>query len=1303
MSAVIHYYRQPCLSEAQTEQLLQESKASIAKGFVSIATEFCYNVELTAPLTADDKQKLVFLMSETFEQDKFGEETFLIATDDQQVVEVGPRLNFSTAWSSNAISICQSCGLTQVTRLERSRRYQVAGEGLTQEDMDAFVRSVHDKMTEQPYADTLGSFESGVKPAEVYNIPVLSEGRSALEKVNKELGLGFDSQDLDYYTNLFLNKIKRDPTSVEAFDMAQSNSEHSRHWYFNAKMIIDGQEKPSTLFQLVKEPLKQSKNSNSTIGFHDNSSAMEGFEIDTLLPSKPGQVGPMQHAKVNYDLTFTAETHNFPTGVCPRNGAETGPGGRIRDGHSTGTGSLVLAGTAAYCVGNLNIPGYELPWENKDFQYPPSLAPPLQIITDASDGASDYGNKFGEPMIQGYTRSYGLRDAAGERREWIKPIMFTAGVGQMDARHRKKGAPEKGMKIIKIGGPAYRIGMGGGAASSMLQGDNAAHLDFNAVQRGDAEMEQKMNRVVRACVELGAANPIVSIHDQGCGGNGNVLKEICEPAGAIIDIRDVLSGDATLSVLELWGAEFQENSAILLSADDVHIIDAFCSREKCPYSVVGTVTGDGHVVVHDRENDTTPYNLALDDVLGKLPSKTFELESFTPKLPPLVLPADLTMDAALDRVLRLLSVGSKRFLTSKVDRSVTGLIAQQQCVGPLQLTLSDVAVICQSHYVTTGCAIAIGEQPIKGMVNMAAMARMSVAESLTNLVWAKITSLDKVKASGNWMWAAKLPGEGAAMYKAAEAMSEMMIELGVALDGGKDSLSMAARANNETTNEMELVKCPGALVISAYAPCPDVTKVCTPDLKLPGAGVLLFASLGSQTRLGGSALAQVFKQLGDTCPDVEDAPLLKAAFDTIQELVASRTITAGHDRSDGGLITTVLEMAFAGNVGVTLEVDGTAPMVDFFFNEEVGFVMEVAPAQKDAVLAAFAAANVPCSAIGHVNVGPDVKVTYNKTTVLEGDIRKLRDQWEATSFELEMRQTAPACATQEKEGLFHRKTPNWSLTYEPKLTPTISQRHKVAIIRQEGSNGDREMCSAFDLAGFEAWDVHMSDLLGGKVDLTQFRGVVFVGGFSYADVMDSAKGWAATIKFNPALTKAFEDFRQRTDTFSLGICNGCQLMALLGWVPVTGTALEKQPRFIHNKSGRFESRFVNLKVEKSPAIMLKGMEGSCLGVWIAHGEGQAYFPEETVLTQVLDKGLAPVRYVDDDANVTQAYPFNPNGAAHGIAGLCSEDGRHLCMMPHPERTALQWQFPYQPEDWKTLEASPWLKFFQNAREWCDAN
>lgn len=895
-------------------------------------------------------------------------------------------------------------------------------------------------------------------------------------------------------------------------------------------MKFDGEEMPSTLFQLVKAPWK-ANSSNSVIGFHDNSSAQRGFTIRSLIPSTPGESCPMEVKTLDYDLTLTAETHNFPTGVCPFAGAETGPGGRIRDGHSTGTGSLVVAGTAAYCVGNLNIPGYTLPWENSKFKYPPNLAPPLKIMIDASNGASDYGNKFGEPMIQGYTRSFGMRLPSGERREWIKPIMFTGGVGQMDHRHLVKGKPEKGMKIIKVGGPAYRIGMGGGAASSMVQGDNDADKDFNAVQRGDAEMEQKMNRVIRSCVELGELNPIISIHDQGCGGNANCLKEISEPAGAHIEIRDVLSGDATLSVLELWGAEFQENSAVLIREEDVPVFDKFCAREKCPYSVVGTITGDGNVVVHDRDDGSTPFNLALEDVLGDLPPKTFEFKNIAQVATPLSLPLNLSVADALDRVLRLISVGSKRFLTSKVDRSVTGLIAQQQCVGPLQLTLADVAVICQSHYSVSGAALSIGEAPIKGLLNAGAMARMSVAESLTNLVWAKVTSLGSVKASGNWMWAAKLEGEGPLMYAAAEAMSSMMITLGIALDGGKDSLSMAARTVNETDNQNEVVKCPGALVISSYASCPDVTLTVTPDLKLPGLGVLLFVNLSSHARLGGSALAQVYDQVGEISPDVEDISQLGRAFEAVQDLLGRMLITAGHDRSDGGLLTTVLEMAFAGNCGIDVNVELQESVMATLFNEEIGLVMEVRPSDKDMVLGIFKERQVPCAVIGQSRSDPCVNIKVGGEHVFNGDVRALRDVWEATSFELDKLQTNPACVEEERVGLFNRTSPKWILSFTPTPTPVVETKHKVAIIRQEGSNGDREMCSAFDQAGFEAWDVHMSDLVNKKVDLNHFRGVVFVGGFSYADVMDSAKGWAGVIKFNPDLDRAFKEFYQRPDTF----------------------------------------------------------------------------------------------------------------------------------------------------------------------------
>jgi phosphoribosylformylglycinamidine synthase len=797
----LHLYRAPGLSDASRQALLQKARQCISRDIQKIDTEYCFNIEVADELTESEFRTLNWLLSETFEPDKFGGTSFL-DPGGGVLLEVGPRMNFSTAWSTSAVSICRACGLDKIGRIERSRRYLLRGvRHLGDKETWAFLSEVHDRMTEIPYPEPLRSFESGVKPAPIIEIPLIEEDRAALERVNREMGLAFDEWDLDYYTGLFRNKIGRNPTNVECFDIAQSNSEHSRHWFFKGRLIMDGEKIAAKhLIALIQEPLEANPN-NSIIAFKDNSSAIRGYSIRLILPSLPGEPSPFVASNTDYHIIFTAETHNFPSGVAPFPGAETGTGGRIRDVHAAGRGSLYVAGTAAYCVGNLRIPGYELPWENPKFAYPGNLATPLEIAIEASNGASDYGNKFGEPLIQGYTRSFGLRLPNGERREWIKPIMFSGGIGQIDARHTEKESPEKGMLVIKVGGPAYRIGMGGGAASSMLQGENVAELDFNAVQRGDAEMEQKLNRVIRACIEMGDRNPIVSIHDQGAGGNCNVLKEIVEPAGARFEIRTIPLGDETLSVLEIWGAEYQENDALLLRPEHADLFRELCIREKVPFACVGKITGDGRVIVHDESDDSTPVNLELDDVLGDMPQKTFDLEHIPSKLAPLKLPDGLKVKDALDRVLRLLSVGSKRFLSTKVDRSVTGLIAQQQCVGPLQVTLADVAVIAQSHFGTTGAATAIGEQPIKGLVDTGAMARMSVGEALTNLLWAPVSALEDVRCSGNWMWAAKLPGEGAALHDAAVAMKDIMLELGIAVDGGKDSISMAARAPSAAGEE----------------------------------------------------------------------------------------------------------------------------------------------------------------------------------------------------------------------------------------------------------------------------------------------------------------------------------------------------------------------------------------------------------------------------------------------------------------------------------------------------------------------
>jgi phosphoribosylformylglycinamidine synthase len=1343
---LLHLYRTPALPPAKKHALVFLAKQNIFPEIGDIETEFCFNIETTAPLSDGERKMLRWLLAETFEPENLSDRSFLIGSNspsppfhkegaDNCIVEVGPRMNFMTAWSTNAVSVCHACGLTKIMRIERSRRYKLIFKGRVQANesisseplnpgiLESFLSLIHDRMTECLYPETLTTFETGIKPEPVRIVPLIENGRDALKKMNAEMGLGLDEWDIEYYYNLFVHVIGRNPTNVECFDLGQSNSEHSRHWFFKGRLIIDGAEMPHTLMDIIMQPLR-SNPVNSVIAFKDNSSAVCGYPVQTILPDFPGNPCRFQKENPLYHIIFTAETHNFPTGVAPFPGAETGTGGRIRDVHATGRGSLVIAGTAAYCVGNLHIPGYSLPWEEPFFAYPLNLASPLQIEIEASNGASDYGNKFGEPVIQGFTRSFGLRLPDGERREWVKPIMFTGGVGQIDSRHIEKGPPEKGMHVVKIGGPAFRIGIGGGAASSMIQGENIAELDFSAVQRGDAEMEQKVNRVIRTCVEMGERNPIVSIHDQGAGGNCNVVKEIIYPAGAKIGIRNIQLGDHTLSVLEIWGAEYQEQDALLLQPDRTGEFLAFCKREKVPCAIIGEITGDGYIVIHDATDGTTPVHLDLSKVLGAMPQKTFNLGRIPPVLEPLKLPENITLLDAVGRVLRLVSVGSKRFLTNKVDRSVTGLIVQQQCVGPLQVTLSDVAVVGQSHFCLTGVAISIGEQPIKGLLNPGAMARMSVGEALTNIVWAKVSEIEDIKCSANWMWAAKLPGEGARLYDAALALRDILLELGIAVDGGKDSLSMAAKVV-DTSNKPEIVKAPGNLVISAYVTCPDISKVISPDIKRPGESRLLYIDLGGgKYRTGGSAFAHVYGQIGDEAPDVDDPQLLKRAFRIIQQLIEDDLILSGHDRSDGGLIVTLLEMAFGGNCGLEATMSNGRgmgknsefrtqnPELSVLFSEELGFVIEYFPEREQRISDMLKQADIPYQIIGKTLPEKQIIIQVNDQIILKESMQKLRAVWEETSYQLDRLQADPDCVEEERGVNFDRKGPQYKFTFIPEnsIVPPFlaggqgglqNKISKVAILREEGSNGDREMASAFYHAGFEVWDITMTDLLDGAANLNDFRGLAFVGGFSYADVLDSAKGWAGVIRFNEKLFEQFQDFYERPDTFSLGVCNGCQLMALLGWIPWRGIPDHIQPRFVRNRSGRFESRFSTVSIMRSPSIMLQGMEGSTLGVWVAHGEGRLIFPDSDIMEEVLHRELAPVRFVDDNNEYTEVYPFNPNGSPSGMTALCSPDGRHLAMMPHPERTFLKWQWAYMPGDWKqNLTASPWLRMFQNARKWC---
>uniref|UniRef100_A0A2K5E6T0 phosphoribosylformylglycinamidine synthase n=1 Tax=Aotus nancymaae TaxID=37293 RepID=A0A2K5E6T0_AOTNA len=1184
-------------------------------------------------------------------------------------------------------------------------------------EMEAIaLATLHDRMTEQHFPHPIQSFSPESIPAPLNGpINILGEGRLALEKANQELGLALDSWDLDFYTRRF-QELQRNPSTVEAFDLAQSNSEHSRHWFFKGQLHVDGQKLVHSLFESIMST-QASSNPNNVLKFCDNSSAIQGKQVRFLRPEDPTQPSRFRQQQGLRHVVFTAETHNFPTGICPFSGATTGTGGRIRDVQCTGRGAHVVAGTAGYCFGNLHIPGYNLPWEDPSFQYPGNFARPLEVAIEASNGASDYGNKFGEPVLAGFARSLGLHLPDGQRREWIKPIMFSGGIGTMEAEHVSKEPPEPGMEVVKVGGPVYRIGVGGGAASSVqVQGVNTSDLDFGAVQRGDPEMEQKMNRVIRACVEAPDGNPICSLHDQGAGGNGNVLKELSDPAGAIIYTSRFQLGDPTLNALEIWGAEYQESNALLLRPPHRNFLTHVSARERCPACFVGTITGDRRIVlIDDREcpvgrngqgdapqtSPPTPVDLELEWVLGKMPRKEFFLQRSPPVLKPLALPVGLSVHQALERVLRLPAVASKRYLTNKVDRSVGGLVAQQQCVGPLQTPLADVAVVALSHEELVGAATALGEQPVKSLLDPKVAARLAVAEALTNLVFALVTDLRDVKCSGNWMWAAKLPGEGAALADACEAMVAVMAALGVAVDGGKDSLSMAARVGTET------VRAPGSLVISAYAVCPDITATVTPDLKHPeGRGHLLYVPLSpGRHRLGGTALAQCFSQLGEHPPDLDLPENLVCAFRCT--LVPPTC-----------LVTCLLEMAFAGNCG--LWVDVSVPGVDVLsvlFAEEPGLVLEVQEPDLAQVLKRYQDAGLHCLELGHTGqAGPYamVRVSVNGAVVLEEPVGELRALWEETSFQLDRLQAEPHCVTEEERGLRKRMGPSYCL---PPTFPKASVPRepggpspRVAILREEGSNGDREMADAFHLAGFEVWDVTMQDLCSGAIGLDTFRGVAFVGGFSYADVLGSAKGWAAAVTFHPRAGAELRRFQKRPDTFSLGVCNGCQLLALLGWVggdpneDATEMGPDSEPArpgllLRHNLSGRFESRWASVRVGPGPALMLRGMEGAVLPVWSAHGEGYMAFSSPELQAQIEARGLAPLHWADDDGNPTEQYPLNPNGSPGGVAGICSRDGRHLALMPHPERAVRPWQWAWRPPPFDTLTTSPWLQLFINARNW----
>lgn len=1250
--------------------------------------EQCFNIENSAPLSDKELELLKRILAHGFVQESIFQKSQLL-NDKGNVVELGPRLNFATAFHTNVSQIIKNCGLDKVVRIERSRRYLLPPE----ENIDDFIAKNHDRMTEMPYTEKLTTYATGIVPEPVYEIDMMNKGPNALKDIP---GLAVDETDRQFYYDYFVKRCKRNPTIVELMDLNNANSDHSRHTFFKGKHVLDGEEQTETLFEIIQAAWKAFPG-NNVIAFSDNSSAIKGYKVTTIIPEQPGQASRFVKRNITYNIIFTAETHNFPTGIAPFPGAETGTGGRIRDVQATGRGGLVVAGSAAYCVGNLFMSGYELPWENPKHVYPNHLAPSIQVLIEASDGASDYGNKFGEPVILGSARSFHQVLPDGQHWGWGKKVMFTGGIGFMDERHTHKQPAAKGMLIVEIGGPAYRIGVGGGAASSFMQGDNEQELDFNAVQRGDAEMEQKVNRVIRACIEMGEDNPIMSIHDQGAGGPANVLKELVEEAGGKIDIRQINSGDNTLSVLELWIAEYQERNGFLIKKENIEAFKDICQREKVKCEILGEVTGDKRFIVYDSQDGSTPVDLELDRVLSGLPQKVFTDNKVKSLLKRLIIPKGTNLIYALELVLKNLTVASKRHLTSKVDRSVTGLVVQQQCCGPLQLPVADVGVVALSHFTRRGAATSLGEQPIKMLLDPAKGARLSVAEALTNMVWVKISKLNDIDCSANWMWATKLPGEDVALFEAARALRDILLALGVGfiVDGGKDSSSMALKHRGLT------IKSPRQLKISAYAPVPDITKVVTPDIKQPGDSKIYLIKLSNGYRLGGSILAQIFGQVGKVCPDVDETQLI-IAFKAVQQLIGQDLLLAGHDVSDGGLITALLEMAFSGNCGLIADLKGKN-VWNLLFNEEPGLLMEVANTNVHKVEEIILMHGLQMIDVANTTEEKNINVYHDGQLKLSESMEKLRSLWEETSYQIERLQKNIKSAEEEKKNNYSRPGINYFTSFQPSVVHIHKKQPKVkmAILREEGSNGDREMTSAFQMAGFETWDVNMQHLLKGDIKLNDFRCLVTVGGFSFADYPSSAKGWAAVTRENEQQSEMFESYYLLQNTLSLGICNGFQWQTLMRWLPDHGLTDKQQPRLIQNESRKFESRWVSTKILPSPAIMLQGMEHSRLGIWVAHGEGRMYFPESGMIESLFTKNLVPLVYTDDFGQSTESYPFNPNGSPRGIAALCTADGRHLGMMPHPERAFLKWQWPYLPKqldiEWT---ASPWLQMFKNAYAWC---
>ena len=1285
---IIHIAGGPAYSKFRKEKLLEKLQ-TVNPQIKDIHSEYLHIVWCEKKIAASEKDTLEKILH-------YGPKAQVLDFKDNSIITI-PRPGTISPWASRATDIANHCGLYDIKRIERAVAVYIElknGALLSEDQKKVLALYLHDRMTEVSIfnLDDAKVLFSHLAPKPIQYAEMLEHGKKVLNDFNKNLGLALSEDEIDYLFNYFTS-IKRNPTDVELMMFAQANSEHCRHKIFNADWIVDGEKQSKSLFGMIKNT-HQLHPGNTVVAYSDNSSIVEGAKINRFYPNQNGVYD--NHEELTHFI-MKVETHNHPTAISPFSGAATGAGGEIRDEGATGRGSKPKAGLTGFSVSNLRIPEFIQPWEKNDYGSPSRISSALQIMIDGPIGGASYNNEFGRPNIAGYFRTLEI-EHDDEVKGFHKPIMLAGGIGSINDIHTKKHAIPAGALLIQIGGPAMLIGLGGGAASSMGTGFNAENLDFDSVQRGNPELQRRAQEVIDRCWQLGKDNPILSIHDVGAGGLSNAFPELVNDGGvgATFQLRSINNEEPSMSPRELWCNEAQERYVLAIEEKDLDLFKLLCERERCPFAIVGIAKNTKELIVEDSLLKKDAVHMDLSILLGKPPKMTRDVIRKQKKLKAFAT-EDIDIKEAAYRILRYPAVANKMFLIHIGDRSVTGLISRDQLVGPWQLPVADVAVTLSSFDSLLGEAFAIGEKTPIAMIDAKASVRMALGEAITNLSAASIHHLEDVKLSANWMASAGHAGEDAALFDAVEEIGmHLCPDLGISIPVGKDSMSMKTTWLDQS--QEKTVVSPVSLIVSAFAPVFDARKTLTPalDRNLKDSG-LIYIDLGfGKNRLGASCFNLVFNQVGDIAPTLDDTKILKAFFEMIQTLKNEDVIVAYHDRSDGGLFTTLTEMAFAGRCGLDIDLSKCGHDIKaILFNEELGAVIQVKKEHIADVLTRMnRALKDHAFLIGSINSQQTIQIQHENKTVFKDIRTNLQNAWSETSCKMQAMRDNPECALEEFSLISDDLDPGISPQFNFEIPQTFAikkTKPKIAILREQGVNGHVEMASAFSRAGFEAHDVHMSDIIQDRKSLNDFSALVACGGFSYGDVLGAGEGWAKSILFNRKTRDAFEAFFSRPDTIALGICNGCQMMSNLKEI-IPGSSL--WPHFVKNKSEQFEARFVSVEILPSNSVFFTGMHGAILPIVVAHGEGYTEYEDSKQLNDVLNHQLATLRYVDNYHKGTSAYPMNPNGSPQGMTGFTSDNGRFSIMMPHPERVFRTVQNSWHPETWDEL--APWYKMFANA-------